>query len=437
MTWLSQPREQPIQRPAVDDAVGRNARKPCVGHGGLRVGQLSRRVRVAVERKKTTRVEGATIMERLRANSKLFAQADHTDGTELRSFMKRQWEILFLLQNKAQEAGNFGLQTYTWSVRNAVWLLQSLYSAKRRELGLLFESPGKPKEQVKREIQAQIEPLYEQLTHMMSLEFASIRPEMSQRLEDDVDWRQRKVVIDSVEAFLDVCGSFLEEREPEHQLTLGIIGDAEARDGFPEDGALVADLLKLLLKIRAKESGVASKLIARSDELEMLASGVRDGLNILGGWRFDEFGRDALDLVEGRLAFATEHGRLKLTRTVDQVTRPGSQRAGPVGELARTSVELTKAVAQPRRAVGERRPRRRVAGDDDPNGPRQCRQRGLGAGRRGGGGDGRGGCGGDGRRRHREPSDSAVELDCPRVISRAVVQRGAHDHRVVRECCAG
>ena len=60
---------------------------------------------------------------------------------------------------------------------------------------------------------------------------------------------------------------------------------------------------------------MASKLIARSDELEMLASGVRDGLNILGGWRFDEFGRDALDLVEGRLAFATEHGRLKLTRT--------------------------------------------------------------------------------------------------------------------------
>ena len=33
---------------------------------------------------------------------------------------------------------------------------------------------------------------------------------------------------DSVEAFLDVCGSFLEAREPEHQLTLGILGDALA-----------------------------------------------------------------------------------------------------------------------------------------------------------------------------------------------------------------
>jgi ribonuclease D len=87
------------------------------------------------------------------------------------------------------------------------------------------------------------------------------------------------------------------------------------RPGLTKDAALVSDLLKLLLKIRAKESGVASKLIARSDELELLAAGVREDLNILSGWRFEEFGRDALDLVEGRLAFATEHGRLKLTHT--------------------------------------------------------------------------------------------------------------------------
>ena len=88
------------------------------------------------------------------------------------------------------------------------------------------------------------------------------------------------------------------------------------RPGLTKDAVLVSDLLKLLLKIRSKESGVAPKLIARSDELEALAAGVRDGLNILGGWRFEEFGRDALDLVEGRLAFAIEEGKLKMTRTV-------------------------------------------------------------------------------------------------------------------------
>ena len=88
------------------------------------------------------------------------------------------------------------------------------------------------------------------------------------------------------------------------------------RPGLTKDAALVSDLLKLLLKIRSKETGVAAKLIARSDELEALAAGVRKDLHILSGWRFEEFGRDALDLVEGRLAFATEHGKLKMTRTL-------------------------------------------------------------------------------------------------------------------------
>jgi ribonuclease D len=86
------------------------------------------------------------------------------------------------------------------------------------------------------------------------------------------------------------------------------------RPGLTKEGALVADLLKLLLKIRAKEAGVAPRLIARSDELEALAAGVRNGLNILQGWRFEEFGRDAVDLVEGRLAFGIENGKLKMSR---------------------------------------------------------------------------------------------------------------------------
>jgi ribonuclease D len=81
------------------------------------------------------------------------------------------------------------------------------------------------------------------------------------------------------------------------------------------EGALVADLLKLLLKIRARDSNVASRLIARSEELELLAAGRRDRLAILEGWRFEQFGRDALDLVEGRLAFAVRGGKLVMTRT--------------------------------------------------------------------------------------------------------------------------
>ena len=46
----------------------------------------------------------------------------------------------------------------------------------------------------------------------------------------------------------------------------------------------------------------------------MLAAGRREGLHILEGWRYEEFGHDALDLVEGRLAFAIRNGKLVRSR---------------------------------------------------------------------------------------------------------------------------
>ena len=95
---------------------------------------------------------------------------------------------------------------------------------------------------------------------------------------------------------------------------------ARTNRGAPlgKEGALVADLLKLLLKIRAREIDVAPRLLTKADELEQLAAGVRD-LPILEGWRREVFGSDALDLVEGKLAFAVEHGKLKMTHIDDEV----------------------------------------------------------------------------------------------------------------------
>ena len=89
----------------------------------------------------------------------------------------------------------------------------------------------------------------------------------------------------------------------------------DRKPALGKDGALVADLLKLLLKIRAKEINVAAKLLARTDELEALAAGQRHGLPMLEGWRFEQFGKDALQLVEGQLGFTVKNGKLKMTRT--------------------------------------------------------------------------------------------------------------------------
>jgi len=91
----------------------------------------------------------------------------------------------------------------------------------------------------------------------------------------------------------------------------------DRKPGLGKEGALVADLLKLLLKIRAREIDIAARLLARSEDLEALAAGQRDGLPLLSGWRYEQFGHDALDVVEGRLGFAVQGGKLKMTRTED------------------------------------------------------------------------------------------------------------------------
>ena len=84
-----------------------------------------------------------------------------------------------------------------------------------------------------------------------------------------------------------------------------------------KEGALVADLLKLLLKIRSREIDVASRLLARSEDLELLAAGVRE-LPLLQGWRYEVFGKDALDLVEGKTAFAVVKNKLKMAH-IDEI----------------------------------------------------------------------------------------------------------------------
>ncbi|NNC60638.1 MAG: ribonuclease D [Erythrobacter sp.] len=98
----------------------------------------------------------------------------------------------------------------------------------------------------------------------------------------------------------------------------------KAKRGAPlgKEGALVADLLKLLLKIRAREIDIAARLLTRADEMEALAAGVRN-LPILEGWRYEVFGKDALELVEGRLAFAVKNGKLTMTHVDDMAEELG------------------------------------------------------------------------------------------------------------------
>jgi ribonuclease D len=75
------------------------------------------------------------------------------------------------------------------------------------------------------------------------------------------------------------------------------------------------DLLRVLLKLRCEEHGVAQKLVADAEDLELIAADDHAGIRALHGWRLEIFGRDALDLKHGKLALTAAGKRIRLVRT--------------------------------------------------------------------------------------------------------------------------
>ncbi|WP_439156229.1 ribonuclease D [Yoonia sp.] len=67
----------------------------------------------------------------------------------------------------------------------------------------------------------------------------------------------------------------------------------------------LADMLRVLLKAKTDNEGVAQKLIATSADLDALAAGERD-VPALKGWRREVFGNDALQLCEGKVGLAVK-----------------------------------------------------------------------------------------------------------------------------------
>jgi len=90
----------------------------------------------------------------------------------------------------------------------------------------------------------------------------------------------------------------------------------EPRPHFPPGLAPTIDLLRVLLKLKCEEGNVASKLLATAADIELIAAyGDKAEVPALSGWRFKLFGREALDLRDGKLAIAIENNRLKLAKT--------------------------------------------------------------------------------------------------------------------------
>ena len=83
----------------------------------------------------------------------------------------------------------------------------------------------------------------------------------------------------------------------------------------PQGIGPLVELLRVLLKLRCEENHVATKLVADSEDLEMIAADDGADVRALHGWRAEVFGKDALDLKHGRLALTAAGRRIKLVRT--------------------------------------------------------------------------------------------------------------------------
>ncbi len=83
------------------------------------------------------------------------------------------------------------------------------------------------------------------------------------------------------------------------------------RPQMPNGLGPVTDLLKVLLKMKAEESGAAQRLVASSDDIDLIAAfGEEADVPALRGWRREVFGEDALKLCRGEIGLAVKGKRL-------------------------------------------------------------------------------------------------------------------------------
>jgi ribonuclease D len=92
--------------------------------------------------------------------------------------------------------------------------------------------------------------------------------------------------------------------------------EPETKRELPRRVAPIAELLKVLLKMKCDDHDVAQRLVASSADVEAIAAyGEEADVHALKGWRRQVFGEDALKVRDGRLALAVRRGRLTLVET--------------------------------------------------------------------------------------------------------------------------
>jgi ribonuclease D len=74
--------------------------------------------------------------------------------------------------------------------------------------------------------------------------------------------------------------------------------------------AATVDILRMLMKIQCAEQGVATKLLASTEDLEAIAADDNAAVPAMRGWRYEIFGREALALKHGKLAIGLQGAKI-------------------------------------------------------------------------------------------------------------------------------
>lgn len=76
------------------------------------------------------------------------------------------------------------------------------------------------------------------------------------------------------------------------------------------------DLMTALVRLRAKENGIAFPTLASHDDLARVARGYREDIDLLRGWRYEIVGQELLELLEGKLSLSLEGNELVVTTVI-------------------------------------------------------------------------------------------------------------------------
>ena len=135
------------------------------------------------------------------------------------------------------------------------------------------------------------------------MEIASLKPKSSDELSRSRlllrDARKGRIASGILESVKAAQVSNFEEVNKEVKLAKNLNGNSA-----------LSEMLRVLLKAKSEELGVAAKLIAISADLDSLASGERTVPALLG-WRHKVFGKDALDLCNGKVGLFLDGKNIK------------------------------------------------------------------------------------------------------------------------------